>query len=1081
LAEAGTIAKALRHVRDNRVLRVDFAEGEISARVEDAATEEHLTLALGYDADGNLWSRCPCLGGPDLCVHALAALLAFASSAQGDLLQAALECGVQGAPEAGPPRSTGARPEGPPASNPDRGLDDEIGAAFETAIEERMKRGRTEVQVEALEGQPWFGTWRARSVTSADSRFATTYQVQIRSLARRANHCTCPDFATNQLGTCKHIEAVLHQVAKRPDFERLAGEPPPLPYVYLDWEREDAPRIRLHRGKDTPAHLAPLLARHFDAGGAFAGRLPQDFLAFADGSAAAAEGRILIGDDALGYARRMAEDAAREGRARKIERRIRAEGLPGIDARLYPYQVEGAAFLAGRGRALLADDMGLGKTLQAIAAAQWLRAQEGVEKVLVVCPASLKFQWAREIERFTGMAAHLVQGPVAARTVQYRRGAGYHVLNYELVLRDLSLVNEVLAPDLLILDEAQRIKNWRTKIATAVKRVTARYAFVLSGTPLENRLEDLYSLMQVVDPRVLGPLWRYMLDFHVTDERGKLLAYRNLSELRRRLKPVMLRRDRTLVRDQLPSRIEQWRDVPMTPKQLEIHDEALGAAARVARILKYRPLTPAEQNRMLAALQRARMACNAAGLVDRETAGSPKLDELASILEEACLLSGLKAVVFSQWARMGEMVERLVRRLGLDCVRLHGGVPSAVRGGLMDRFRDDDGCQVFISTDAGGTGLNLQSAALLVNLDVPWNPAVLDQRVARVHRLGQQNKVQVLHLVASGSYEEQVLRLVQGKRNLFDNVVETDATEDIVGISKRLAEVLAEDLVVSRDEAPDAREPAARGDEGQGPAAEVPDPDAAPHTGEGTEAPGQGPVARGDRPADSADLPDLPDLPDSEAARALRRSVLALARDLGPRIERILLTGDAPGREGRGGLLIVVDSVEDGDEARASARAAGIPIALIDRRTLAALERLGAASPTAGARTLYEAQAQPTAAAPPLADRARRNIEAAAVLLARDCPVAAGELLLGALLCACALRCGLDVPPDPGKAAVWLYAEALPAGRLAAADAALVTRALALVQAGEATPPALFDALAEDVARFVAGDVTSAAAPRPPS
>lgn len=162
------------------------------------------------------------------------------------------------------------------------------------------------------------------------------------------------------------------------------------------------------------------------------------------------------------------------------------------------------------------------------------------------------------------------------------------------------------------------------------------YAFVLTGTPLENRLEDLYSLLQVIDPRVLGPLWRHLVDFHITDDRGKVLGYRNLSELRRRLRPVMLRRDRSLVRDQLPERIVQRIDVPMSGIQEGIHDAALKAAGQLAQIMRRRPLTPSEQNRMLAALQQARMACDAAGLVDKETEESPKLDELETLLDELC-------------------------------------------------------------------------------------------------------------------------------------------------------------------------------------------------------------------------------------------------------------------------------------------------------------------------------------------------------------------------------------------------------------------------------------------------------------
>ena len=134
-------------------------------------------------------------------------------------------------------------------------------------------------------------------------------------------------------------------------------------------------------------------------------------------------------------------------------------------------------------------------------------------------------------------------------------------------------------------------------------------------------------------------------------------------------------------------------------------------------------------------------------------------------------------MVFSQWERMTQLVEIRLKRMGLGCVRLHGGVPTAKRGELMDRFRDDDSIQVFISTDAGGVGLNLQSGAVLVNLDVPWNPAVLEQRNARIHRLGQTRTVQIVTMVASDSYEEQVFALVRTKQNLFDNVVSEDATE----------------------------------------------------------------------------------------------------------------------------------------------------------------------------------------------------------------------------------------------------------------------------------------------------------------
>lgn len=996
LAEPAAVRAGLRHFKDNRVTGLDWESEQLWAEVEDEEDEEILSLELGYDVDGNLRTNCACGTDPDRpCAHALAALFAY-----------------------------GAR----------SGATGEIAGAVESAIDERAKRGRAEVEVEHLSGDLWFGTWSARSIASS-THFPVGYRVHVRSLHRRANYCTCPDYATNQLGTCKHIEAVLHSIRKRRGFKKIKDLPPPSPYVYLDWESDDAPMVRLHRPAEMdPSHTA-LLDDYFDASGAFLRRMPEDFLRFAD--LIAERGDPDLGEDALGHARHLAETAARQVRAREIGDRIRSTGgrLPGVNARLYPYQMDGVAFFVGNGRALLADDMGLGKTLQAIAAATWLQQQAEAERVLVICPASLKQQWAREIHKFTGQKTQIVQGPAASRAVQYRRGNGFYVINYELVLRDVAVINETLRPDLLILDEAQRIKNWRTKIASAVKRIPSRYAFVLSGTPLENRLEDLYSLMQVVDQKILGPLWRYLVDFHVTDERGTVLGYRNLSALRRRLAPVMLRRDRSLVRDQLPERIEQQIDLELTTIQQGLHDDAVSNAGRLAQTAKKRPLTPSEQNRLLASLQQARMACDAAGLVDKETEGSPKLNELESILDELCVQSGLKAVVFSQWEQMTRMVEERLRRMGLGCVRLHGGVPSSKRGELIERFHQDDAIQVFISTDAGGVGLNLQCASVLVNLDIPWNPAVLDQRIGRIHRLGQTETVQILLLVAANSYEERVLSLVQGKRNLFDNVVDPEATEDVVGISKKLVEVLTEDLAgVDRAQA------------------QAPSPEA-------TETPEEQPDAEGAAVEAASSRPPGEDA-ESGIEEGIRRAILEIQDAFGPRIERILGSG--------GGLLVVMDRVDEEADRAAAAISGEVPVALIDPRTLSGLQRLGTASPVAGSRTLFEtARESEEQREPALLRQAHEKINGAEVLIQQACPAPAVDLLLGALLAAAAVRAGQEIPPAPQEAGVWLYGDVLPKGTLTQDQAGLVMRTMALAQGVEGLPEPMLRELASDVGLFV--------------
>ncbi|OQY08257.1 MAG: helicase [Desulfobacteraceae bacterium 4572_123] len=993
IADEAAVRQGLAMHKENRVFDMDYDREGLWAMVEDEdISSTPLDIEIRVTGEKELSFSCQCQGAEDgiPCSHMVAVLYAYADR---------------------------------------HGETNELLTATDSAIKARMKRGRSEVQVESLNGGAWFGDWRASSVTST-THFPQTYRVTIRSLRKRANFCTCPDFANNQLGTCKHIEAVLHKVKKHPDYHQFKEQTPPFSYVYLAWDVENAPRISLHRTPSIEEDLEAILGRFFDSAGGFQGRLPDEFFRFREMVGERAD--INMGLDAIEHANHLAAAAAHKVRSREIHDRIRAYGgrLPGIRARLYPYQIEGTAFLAGTGRALLADDMGLGKTLQAIAAAAWLSEHENVQTTMIICPASLKQQWAREIAKFTDLKSQIIQGPPRVRGAQYRKKCAFYIINYELILRDLSLINESLRPDLIILDEAQRIKNWRTKVASAVKLIPSRYAFVLSGTPLENRLEDLYSLMQVVDPRILGPLWRYMVDFHVTDERDKVLGYRNLSMLRQRLAPVMLRRDRRIVKDQLPDRITQRLDVAMTPKQIELHNAAMNAAGTLANIAKKRPLTPSEQNRLMAALQQARMAGNAAGLVDKETEGSPKLDELTDILDELCIQSGLKAVVFSQWELMTRMVEKRLRSMGLGYVRLHGGVPTAKRGALMDRFREDDDVQIFVSTDAGGVGLNLQSGSVLINLDVPWNPAVLEQRNGRIHRLGQTRTVQIITIVAANSYEEDVLAIVHNKQNLFDNVIGEDGTKDVVGVSKKLLETLVETL----------GETTADGEKRE----EKTDGETVPQDA---------------REAQEALLKKA-DKPDGVLEKAITSCIQELQNAFGPRIERILGSG--------GGILTILDKVTAEDDLMAAGLSDNVPVAVIDQRTLSSLARLGTASPVANSVTYYDAAEirEDSEKVPRLTALAVEKFKAARILVDQQCSDSAVELICSALLAAASGRADLDNPILVQDAGVWIYGDALPKGILNQDEAALIMRGITLAQS-PAVPQPLIIQLMDDAEPFI--------------
>ena len=981
LASQPVVRRGLLYFKESRVIDLQYEVGrELLASVEGTREDLPYTVEVWVDEDREICVSCDCPYDTEpACKHAVASLLAYA-----------------------------ARQPVPVAH---------VETAAGQAVAERARRGRSEISARHVDGDRWCGTWRASSLLGG------TYQVGLLSVGARINTCTCPDHRQNRLGTCKHIEAVLHRLRTRAPkkFARLAETGVSRPVVHVDWSGGAAPTVRLRMPADRAAPPASL-QRWFAAGDlSFRGRLPDDLAALRQ---AVEQAGGIVGPDVPQLSDHLAADAARAQRSRRI--RVGLDGtagrLSGVQARLYPYQVEGVAFLAGHGRALLADDMGLGKTLQAICATVLLQQEEGVRTTLVVCPASLKHQWAREIQRFTGQEAVVVQGTRDVRAGLYALRKPFTIANYELVLRDASTIQQQLAPDLLILDEAQRIKNWRTKTAAAVKGLQTRFAFVLTGTPLENRLEDHYSLMQVVDPRVLGPLWSFTLEFHVIDPRGRVLGYRNLSELRQRLAPVMLRRDRAIVANQLPARIDHQRDVELDKKQRTLHDDAISAASRLAAIMRRRPLTPSEEHRLMAALQKARMSCDAAGLVDRETQGSPKLDELRSLLGDLCVDGDHKVVIFTEWERMSRMAAEVAQDLGLGVVRLHGGVPTAKRGALIHRFEQDPLARVFISTDAGATGLNLQCASALVNLDLPWNPAVLDQRIARIHRLGQDRSVQVFVLVSRNSYEERVASLVAGKRQLFDNTIDPSGTEDAVGLSKKMVDLAAELLGTDSEPA----EPGSNPSEQVEPLA-LPTPDAPPDS-----APG---------PAGS---------PTTDLSQLVARIEAALPG----RIERLVARG--------GGLMVVVDRVDADTQVVGEALGGPVPVVVVDPLTWACLVRL---DPALGSAPLVGSAQTPTAERPPAvrrADEVKRKLRAASILLAQDLvPEALGMVVDGLLLAVCADG---ETPPERGVAAVWLYGTALPAGRVSAEDAAVVARALALAQAS-GVPGELVSGLIEEARR----------------
>ncbi len=642
---------------------------------------------------------------------------------------------------------------------------DEVERRVQRALAERMR-------VEPLgEVADPFDSYAVISVSGE------RYVVEIRCLESQVNSCECPDHEINGLGTCKHIEAVRRRLSRRgrgrSDRRSAANG---RVEIFLD-PREHGVRVQWPRHPGARSRAERQLARFFRADGAM--RDPgyrgwQSIRRALDGLPHAAASRVRVSrciDRWLDRERRRGEH---ESARRTFEERAASDPtlLDLAAFPLYPYQLEGVLHLAFTERALLADEMGLGKTAQAIAACVLLRRLHGVDRVLVVSPASLKAEWEEQIAKFCDLDARAVYGTRAARLRQYASPAFFTLVNYEQVRVDVRDLQEQIAPDVVILDEAQRIKNWRSKTAASVKRLGSRYAFVLTGTPLENRIDEVYSIAQFLDPHLFGPLFRFNREFHQLDERGRPVGYTNLHELNRRLAPVMLRRRKEEVDGELPGRTVKTYHVEMTGEQRARYEEYSGYVARLLARAKRRALTPEEFERLQQWLACMRMLCDTTFILDPDHRDSPKLVELARLLDELMESPDRKVIVFSEWERMLELVRERAVGAGIGHAWHTGSVPQKLRRAEINRFKTDDACRLFLSTDSGSVGLNLQVADVVINLDQPWNPARLEQRIARAWRKHQQRPVQVINLVTANSIEERMLHVLEGKRALAASVID---------------------------------------------------------------------------------------------------------------------------------------------------------------------------------------------------------------------------------------------------------------------------------------------------------------------
>jgi superfamily II DNA or RNA helicase len=669
-----------------------------------------------------------------------------------------------------------------------------------------------------IESRPEAGSLFGLYATRRPNSGVRPYRSSLFSIDPIDARCDCPDFLKNSLGLCKHVLIILEYLHDRPKLLKQAlkqqgqeGIEPGLrwnpirPLTGLgDW----LSRVTWNRTADSKAAKSPRAVRALDwfEAASTGGLIIKDsFITDPTNRLALVEDLLKLlpagersrQDPSLVALLTVERDRLKQHLKLGMSSAQIHQAISGLKRTLYPYQQEGVERFLSQGRLLLADDMGLGKTAQAISSTDILWRSKRIRRGLIIAPASLKPQWAREWAGFSDLPIVVIDGSPNERKELYEtQKSGLFIINYEQLLRDLDIIRQ-WNPDLVVLDEAQRIKNWATKTAISVKGLSPTFRLVLTGTPMENRIEELASVVEWVDDSALEPKWRLSPLHAITaDGRKEVVGVRNLETLRDRLKGCMLRRVRQEVLTQLPPRTDTRIPIEMTEPQQEQHDELTPPIVSLLQRARRRPLTQSEFLRLMSLLTTQRIISNGLAQLDFQNVwpairsrtpeesvlkglSSPKLLELRQLIRQLVLDQGRKIVVFSQWRRMLTLaqwsVSDLLGESGLRSGFFTGAEGQKQRTKNIVEFHDDPNHRILFASDAGGVGLNLQHASnCVINLELPWNPAVLEQRIGRIYRMGQKQPIDVFNLVSETGIESRIASLVGSKQAFFKGLFDGD-------------------------------------------------------------------------------------------------------------------------------------------------------------------------------------------------------------------------------------------------------------------------------------------------------------------
>jgi len=604
------------------------------------------------------------------------------------------------------------------------------------------------------------------------------YKITLRDFKNETGYINSHDLSVNKLGTTKHIMYTFNKLKKnRRRYKKLSKQ---YPFVEIFLDPINNYKISWYYPHELPKEIGKLIKKFFKSSTYIEDHKAKAFLSFLQKTESIDKIKV----------RQEVVDKVETAFSNEMLYQMKSQYKPDfscVSATLFPYQKEGINFAIFKKSVIIADDMGLGKTLQAIATAIIKKQVFGFKKTLIICPSSLKQQWKTEIEKFTSEKATIIEGfPKQRKEIYVESKAYFLITNYESVRRDINPINNN-PPDFVILDEAQRIKNYQTQTAAITKRIQRKHALIITGTPIENRLIDLYSVVQFLDQQFLAPLWEFSYQHCYFSQKGdtRILGYYNLQQLKKRMQQILIRREKREVIKELPSIQEITIPVSLHIEQRNLHTSY---SRGVAKILAKKFKTEFDMQRLLLLLTKMRMVCNSTFLIDKKTRYSTKLIELKHVLQQKLDIKNqpCKIIIFTEWVAMNQMIGEMLEKMGVAYQMLTGKVPVKKRKELIKTFETDPNCKVFLSTEAGGTGLNLQIADTVINFELPWNPAKKNQRIGRIDRIGQKaGKLLVINFVCYQTIESRIATGLLLKQNLFEGVFNDQSTLDNVDFSAK--------------------------------------------------------------------------------------------------------------------------------------------------------------------------------------------------------------------------------------------------------------------------------------------------------